>query len=102
MQRRNFKRIPSDIKIIFSCDKMDYCGTITNISENGMFINAHEMCFPFDSTFEVDINFDGKKLSVPVKVSRLTKTNNSYDGIAVELLNPSQNYLDFVEDLRSG
>ena len=101
MQRRYFERIPSDIKIRFSCDNMDYCGTITNLSEKGMFINTHDMCFPFDSKFEVVIDLNGKTMNIPVKVSRLTKTNDSYDGIAVELLNPPQSYLELLKDLRS-
>ena len=80
---------------------MDYCGTITNLSESGMFITTHEMCFPFDSKFEVVIDFNGETLNVPVKVSRLTKTDSSYDGIAVELLSPSAGYIDLVNNLKS-
>ena len=79
---------------------MDYCGTITNLSESGMFITTHEMCFPFDSKFEVVIDFNGETLNIPVKVSRLTKTDSSYDGIAVELLNPSAGYIDLVHNLK--
>ncbi len=101
MQRRNHERISSDIKIKFSCDNMDYCGTITNLSESGMFITTHDMCFPFDSKFEVIINFNGETLSLPVKVSRLTKTDDSYDGIAVELLNASNGYIELVKNLQS-
>ena len=101
MHRRNFERISSDIKIRFSCDNMDYCGTITNLSENGMFINTHDMCFPFDSKFEVVIEMNGNVMDVPVKVSRLTKTNESYDGIAVELLSPPESYLELIKNLRS-
>jgi hypothetical protein len=44
---------------------------------------------------------NGKVLDVPVKVSRLTKTNESYDGIAVELLNPPESYLELIRNLRS-
>ena len=80
---------------------MDYCGTITNLSESGMFITTHEMCFPFDSKFEVVLDFNGETLNIPVKVSRLTKTDSSYDGIAVELLNPSAGYIDLVQNLKS-
>ena len=101
MQRRSYERISSDIKIKFSCDNMDYCGTIANLSESGMFITTHDMCFPFDSKFKVVIDFNGETLNIPVKVSRLTKTDNSYDGIAVQLLKPSDDYIELVKNLKS-
>lgn len=101
MQRRTYKRIHSDIKVKFSCDNLDYSGTVNNLSENGMFISTYDMCFPFDSRFEVVLPLDEIIINIPVKVSRITKTNSSYDGIAVEILDPPEKYLEYISNLRA-
>ena len=101
MQRRNYKRIPSDIKVKFSCDNLDYCGTVNNLSENGMYISTYDMCFPFDTRFDVVLPLNEIIISVPVKVSRITKTNGSYDGIAVEILEAPGKYLEYINNLKS-
>ena len=102
MQKRTSERKPSNINIKFSCDNADYSGTVINLSKNGMFIKTRDMCFPFNSTFEIIIPLEKEVLNLPVKVSRITKTNDTYDGIGVELLDPPRNYLEFVKSFRKG
>ncbi len=101
MQKRSFERIPASINVKFYCDNRDYSGTVKNLSENGMFISTQDMCFPFDTKFEVVIPLEEDVLNIPVKVSRITKTSDCYDGIAVELLSPPKDYLKFIKCLRS-
>jgi hypothetical protein len=101
MQKRAFKRIRSNIKVKFSCCDIHYDGIITNLSENGMFINTSGMSFPFDSELEILIHLENMMLKVPVKVSRMTKSRDCYDGMGVELLNPPQRYLEFINSLRT-
>ncbi len=101
MSRRSFERIPTSINVEFFCEDRGCSGTVKNLSENGMFISTRDMCFPFDTKFEVHIPVEESVLSIPVKVSRITKTSDSYDGIAVELLNPPRDYLRFIEFLRT-
>jgi hypothetical protein len=101
MERRAFGRIPSNIKIRFQCDGMDYSGTVANLSENGMFINTEETCFPYNLPFEVLIPLKNKILHVPINLIRMISSPNSHNGIGVRLLNPPQNYLELVNDLRS-
>jgi hypothetical protein len=102
MQGRAFERIPLHIKVQFSCFGIDYKGTVTNISENSMFIRTYEMSFPFESQFDVFIPLkDGDMLSVSVTVKRLSISNGNYDGIGTELLNPPQEFLDLVRNLKS-
>jgi hypothetical protein len=93
---REFKRIPSYFKVRFSCFHTDYTGTVTNVSENGMFIETGKMSFPFDSTLEVLIHLKYKIFKVPVEVSRMTKSKDHYDGLGVKLLDTPQDYLDLV------
>lgn len=100
MQKRAYDRIPAKIKVSFSCCETDYAGTITNISENGMFISVSEMTFPFDSRLELQFPASRKIMRVSVRVSRMTKTKNNYDGLGVELLHPPPAYLDFIRRLK--
>jgi hypothetical protein len=99
-EKRAFQRIPAVID--FHCFNIDCFGTITNLSANGMFIRSKKMSFPFESQFEICIPFNEGELKVRVKVKRITKSTDYYDGIAVELVNPSKNYLEFITKLRSG
>lgn len=101
MQRRSFERVPADIKIRFYSCNTDYSGTIKNLSENGMFISTDKMLFPFDSTIEIIIPFNEKLLKVPVKVIRMTRSDDVFDGIGVTLLDNHREYLEFVNNRKS-
>ena len=100
MQQRAFERVPANINIRFYTCNTDYSGTIKNISENGMFINTDKMLFPFDSAIEIIIPFGEKLLKVPVKVVRMTKSDEVFDGIGVALLDNHQDYLALVNSLK--
>jgi Tfp pilus assembly protein PilZ len=100
MQQRAFERVPANINIRFYTCDTDYSGTIKNISESGMFISTDKMLFPFDSTIEIIVPFEEKLLKVPVKVVRMTKTDDVFDGIGVELLDNHQDYLALVNSLK--
>ncbi|MBI4683198.1 MAG: PilZ domain-containing protein [Nitrospirae bacterium] len=101
MQRRVFERIPVELTVRFYCYDNDYSGTVTNISENGMYICTNNMCFPFSPEFKIVIPLKAEMLNIPVKVRRITKTSDRYDGIGVEIMNPPRNYLDFVGEIRA-
>jgi hypothetical protein len=101
MQRRAFERIPANISARFYCDKSDYSGRVTNLSAKGMYISTDQICFPLDAEFELILNIEAAILSVPVKIRRITRTADRYDGIGVELLNLPQKYLEFIGSLRN-
>jgi Tfp pilus assembly protein PilZ len=100
MQKRAFERVNTRLDARFFCGNMFYSGIITNLSENGMFIST-KRCLPFDSTFEILIHLEDEILKVPVKVTRIVKTEGFYDGMGVELLERPRNYLEFVNQLKS-
>ncbi len=106
MQKRAFERIPAGLRTRFFYGNTIFTGTVTNLSENGMFINTR-MYLSSDSRFEILIPLKEETLRVPVKVSRIVKTDDFYDyniyknGMGVKLLNPPQNYLEFINRLRS-
>ena len=100
MHKRAFERIfVTNIEVKFSCCNENYTGKITNISENGMFIRT-ECNFPFEPRFEVLIPRKEGGLKVPVKVARMIKTKNFYDGFGVEVLEQPDEYLEFINSLK--
>lgn len=101
MERRAYKRVKTYMLVKFLCRNCPSYGVVTNISENGMYIDTG-MNLPAESRFELLIHLsDEETLSVPAKLSRLVKTAGVYDGICVELLNPPKNYTNFVAALRT-
>ena len=99
MDKRAFKRIPAIIEC--HCCNIVCFGTITDLSENGMFIKSEKISLPLESEFEVCIPLKEEVLNVRVKVNRITKSSGHYDGIGVELLNLPQKYLEFVDRLKA-
>jgi len=101
MQRRAFERVPANIKVKFFCCESHYDGTIMNLSDEGMYISTDEMRFPFDSEIDIIIPLNLDILKVPVKVMRMTKSSEFYDGLGVRVLKPSVHYIDFVNNCRN-
>ena len=98
MKKRAFERIPTDLES--RCFNIDNFGTVTNLSENGIFIKSKNINFPLNSQFEISFQLKKERLKVPVKISRITKSNGYYDGIGVELIKQPQKYLKTVKRLR--
>ncbi len=98
MERRTLKRIPADLE--FHSFNINNFGTVTNISEKGMFIESQEINFPLEMQFEISISVKEETLNIPVKVNRITKSNGYYDGMGVELLEQPQKYLKHIKRLR--
>ncbi len=89
------------MQVEFYCRNMLSIGTIVDLSEKGMFINTEEMCFPPDWQLEVAIPFEEKQLLVAVDIKRIIMTPSSKNGVGVELLSPSVEYLKLVDNLRA-
>ena len=100
MEKRNSKRIPASIEVKFDCCHMEYSGIATNLSGNGIFIRTNEMCFPFDSEIEISIFMNEDILRIPARLIRLTMLPNVDDGIGFKISNPSQKYLELVDNQR--
>lgn len=99
MARRTTWRIPIRLNVVINSGNRVSQGTVTNISETGMFISAEMNGLVEDSRFDISIPLKEEVLHVPGKFVRRSKDNGSNDGIGVEIKDPPQNYLDFVEDL---
>jgi hypothetical protein len=101
LEKRAFDRINTTLEISYRCCSKVHKGTVTNLSEKGMFITMEEMCFPFDFHIDVFVPSGNGELHVPVNLSRISMSPDLHDGIGVELPDPPRHYLDFVNDLRS-
>ena len=101
IQRRAHERVSAEIPVKFYCCNTDYSGVINNISESGMFISTKEMHFPFDSKIELIIPFEERLLRVPVRVIRITKSDNTFNGLGVEVIEGHHDYLRLVTVIKS-
>jgi hypothetical protein len=99
MQRRAFDRIPVDFKVRYFLGDTACNGTVTNLSENGMYIDT-SIDFPFDSNFELVLPMKDKVMKLSAVIRRVVKSEGAYRGIGVELVEPPDNYLQFVNELR--
>ncbi len=100
MEKRAHTRIPANIEVRFRCTNTEYSGTITDISEGGMFISTSETYLPFDVEFEIPIFLNDAILYLPVNLVRVILSPD-YNGIGVKLKNPTGQYLDFITSLKS-
>ena len=95
MEQITGERMPVEIEARFFCGNMFYAGTVCNLSSEDMHIDT-ESCLPSGTSFMTIIRNGKDLLQVNTKVKRLTRTNGCYDGMDVEILKPSKNYLDYV------
>lgn len=77
---------------------MVYTGTVTDLSENGMFINT-EVNFPVDSAFDTVVLQSGHAVMIPVRVKRTAASSagdSANDGIGVKVVTPPRDYLEIL------
>jgi hypothetical protein len=104
MERRTFERLHAKLQAKLYYGEATYTGTVANLSENGMFICAR-MNIPVDSMFPLVLLQNGQSFKMDVRVKRAVRTCVNHKdpeepGIGVMLLNPPQDYLEFVGKCR--
>jgi len=99
MKKRAVERIPANLKAEFSWGDKVVAGDIVNLSENGFLVKT-DSCPVIKAKFDLNISLQDNVLKVPVKVRRIVKNDNNYDAIGVEIINPPQEYLEYVDALR--
>ncbi|MBI5664596.1 MAG: PilZ domain-containing protein [Nitrospirae bacterium] len=96
IQRRGVQRITADIGIRYFFSNTNHSGAVKNISGHGMFIQSWTT-LPPGSLFPIIICNERDVLIEHVMVKHLIKTNKDISGMGVEILYPSQGYLEFVK-----
>lgn len=99
MERRSHTRMSTKIDARFFYGNLFYSGTVSNISQKGMFINTRRL-LPSGAIFVVLIRIENQLLKVIARVKRNIRDNGSSDGMGVELLSPSVTYMDLVSGLQ--
>ncbi len=97
---REFERIPVNIQVKYFNGITEHFGTVTNLTEKGMFIRTR-ISFPMKPQIRIIIPLEKNILRVSAWIRSFGRSSNSYKGLGVEILDPPQNYLDFVGGLRS-
>lgn len=99
MARRESWRIHLEKEVKVSC-KGEICeGTVKNLSERGMFISIGNGSFPKGPELDIILSLNDSTLSIPVRLVRYERADNSNDGIGVELIDPPKQYKEFVDSL---
>ncbi len=97
MEKRAFDRIPSNLYVRLCFENDINSGKLINLSKNGIFINT-KVFFPLKTQFEILLPLEEEILKIPVKVARLSKKDDIYDGIGAELIESPLKYLEFVDN----
>ncbi len=110
LKKRAYERIPVNIPVNYFYNNESYAGTVTDLSINGMYIEADQslpikskadMLNPFKSYCVLYVPFREGTLKLIVKVRRLVKADIDFTCMGVELVNPSPDYLEFVSSIRN-
>jgi hypothetical protein len=99
MEKRAFERMPLKTQVKFFSGKTEYTGTMMNFSEKGMYISA-EVNFPLKTQLQILIPVKEEIMKVFAEVRNFTKSGHVYNGIGIELINPPQSYIEFINSLR--
>ncbi len=99
MARRTSGRIPISLDVILQHGGKSCAGTVTNISESGMFIKIGDADFKENLECGVSISVEDGLLDVSCRIIRLVTTNGRNGGLGVMLVDPPRDYLDFVDNL---
>jgi hypothetical protein len=95
------ERIPSGIEVKFIFRNRVCSGIILNLTKNSILIYSRRS-FPayLRDDFKVLVLFKEKRLAVPVRMKKLSARDRNSNIIAIDVLNPSEDYLKLVNDQR--
>lgn len=100
MEKRAFKRTEVTLPVKYLCENILYNGTIRNLSENGMFISTCNF-LPCSNTVELLVPLSEEVAKFSAEIRRIERENDFRYNIGVELLNPPEKYLKFINSLKS-
>lgn len=101
MKKRAVERIDKNINVTFISAGTEYSGIMMNFSQKGMFI-CTDVNVPIRNQIKIHIPVRKEVLKVLAEVKSFTNSGDVQNGIGVELINPPQDYLIFIDSLKSG
>lgn len=97
-ERRAFERIPTSLPINVLLGIVHHHGFALNLSENGMYIKTG---MPLAAGLSFDVLLPSREdVKVPVRVSRIARSNDFYNGCGVVLLDQPRKYLDILSSFK--
>ena len=99
MAIRSSWRVPIRLSVTFQSGGGTFAGTITNLSEDGLFISTKSLNIPPAPEFSISVPIEKQIVNIPATLVRTVKSNGHYSGFGVELISPPQQYLDYVDKL---
>jgi hypothetical protein len=100
MEKRANKRIEVSFVANICCEPYLFKCTIINLSANGICLHT-SMCFPGGTKCKLIIPSKQRDLEIAGQVKRTIKREGFNETMGLELLNPPQNYIEFINDLSS-
>jgi hypothetical protein len=97
-EKRLHQRITANIDARFFYGNLFYSCSVLNLSEKGMFIHTRR-CLPQNALFVIIFRTGDELVKVIARVKRIQNNASSCDGMGLELLNPSAEYLVFVHGI---
>ncbi len=95
------EKIPSGIEVKFIFRNKVCSGTILNLTRNSILIYSKlSPLADLTDDFKVLVLFQGKRLVIPVRIKKMSAKDSSSNIIAVDVLNPSEDYMELVSDQR--
>jgi Tfp pilus assembly protein PilZ len=101
--KRDFRRFETELQISLFYGNLVYSGTVTNLSERGMFISTMRQ-LPVNTMLVTSLMIDDEPIQVPVRISRAMNPVNALEaelnGVGVNILRSSKDYLSFLGKYR--
>jgi len=103
MERRVSERFTSNLKTRLFYGNLFYTGTVTNLSEKGVYIRT-KINFQINSIFAMVLLINDQTVTLLGRVKRMVRPSGSQSelesGMGIELFNPPISYLEIVRDFR--
>ena len=105
MERRTYERLHVNFQARLFYGNMVYTGTVTNLSENGMFIRTM-MRFPVNLAMITVIRAGERIFKIPVRIKRSVESENNFKriedfGRGVQILNHPVDYMELISEMRA-
>ena len=104
LERRAHERIPSQLQARFFLGNNVYAGTITDLSEKGMFIST-DIGLPLNGTLEILLKLGDRVVNIPSTIKRSVVSEDTcpeslIHGMGVELISSPKVYLEYIDSLK--
>lgn len=105
MERRSHERLHVNYQVRLFYGNMVYTGTVTNLSENGMFIRTM-MKFPVNLALITVLRAGERIFKIPIRIKRSVLPGNDSKkmeefGLGVQILNHPVEYMELVSEMRA-